>query len=129
MKQAIPKDVDAYIAAAPHLARPLLEQLRKTIRAAAPKTNEVISYGIPTYKYDKSGISFGWAKSHCALYGIGKAIVEANKDELQPYITSTTTIRFALDKPLPVALVKKLVKARITEMKMQMQMKAGMKVK
>ena len=123
MNHAPSKNVDDYIAAAPDEARPMLEKLRTVIKAAAPKTEEVISYGIPTYKYQKSGISFGAAKGHCGLYGIGKAIVAAHKDELQPYVTSTTTIRFAFDKPLPVALVKKLVKARIKEME------AGMKTK
>ena len=92
MKQTPPRDVDAYIAAAPLEARPMLEKLRKTIQAAVPKATEVISYSIPTYQYGKRMVCFGSAKSHCGLYGIGKAIMAALADELKPYVAGDSTI-------------------------------------
>lgn len=121
MKQAPPKNVETYIAAAPAEARPMLEKLRKVMRAAMPKANEIISYTIPTYKYGKGMVSFGAAKGHCGLYGIGKAIITAHMDEIKPYGTNGSTVRFPLDKPLPVALVKKLVKARAAEIEASMK--------
>jgi len=106
------KDVDAYLAALPKNQRAALEKLRKTIRAAAPKAEEVISYGIPAFYYQGYGLVWyaAW-KSHCSLYPISGAI----KRELKGYDTAKGTIRFAVDEPLPATLVRKLVKARIAE--------------
>lgn len=108
-------DVDSFLAAFPAEARKALEQLRKTIRSAAPQAEEVITYGVPTFKYHGSVVSMGAGKDHCALYVMSPAVMEAHKDELKSYDTSKGTIRFHAEKPLPAALVKKLVKARIEE--------------
>jgi len=107
------KNVDAYLAALPQDQRAALQKLRETITAAAPEAAESISYGIPTFKHKgRPLIYFGAAKKHCAIYG---QVPDAYKDELKPYDTSKGAIRFPADKPLPEALVKNLVKARIVE--------------
>ncbi len=105
--------VDAYIASAPGEAQAMLKQLRKAIRAAAPRATEGISYGVPGYKHNgRPLIYFGAAKTHCSLYGV---VGEAFKEELRSYDTSKGTIRFPLGKPLPLALIKRIVKARMAE--------------
>jgi uncharacterized protein YdhG (YjbR/CyaY superfamily) len=108
------KDVDAYLAALPDEQREALEEVRRTIKAAAPDAVEAISYGIPGYKVKgKPLIHFGAAKHHCAIYGA--AVVDSDKEDLKGYDTSKGTIRFSPDKPLPAALVARLVKARMVE--------------
>jgi uncharacterized protein YdhG (YjbR/CyaY superfamily) len=109
-----PKDVDTYLAALPDDQRAALEEVRRTIRAAAPNAVEAISYGIPGYKHKgKPLIHFGAARNHCAIYGA--AVAESDKEDLKDYDTSKGTIRFSPDKPLPAALVQRLVKARMAE--------------
>jgi uncharacterized protein YdhG (YjbR/CyaY superfamily) len=115
MKKTAPaKDVDEYIAAAPKEARATLEKLRRTIKAAAPKAAEVISYQMPMYKHHGMVVGFAAFKNHCSLFP-GSSVMEAHKKELKDYETSKGTIRFPADRPLPAALVKKLVKARVSE--------------
>ncbi len=111
------KTVDEYLAAAPKDKRAALIKLRKTIKAAAPKATESMSYGIAAFKHPsgKPLIYFGYWKDHCALYGTGRAVIEAHAAELKPYDLSKGTIRFAADKPLPGRLVTKIVKERIAE--------------
>ena len=110
------KDVDAYLAAAPAEAQPMLAQLRKLIRAAAPKAQETISYQIPAYKYEgRPLVYFGAAKKHCGLYGIGSSVIVAFQEELEGYAGSKGTIQFPLNKPLPARLVTRLVKAQAAE--------------
>jgi uncharacterized protein YdhG (YjbR/CyaY superfamily) len=109
------ENVDAYLRAVPSMARTTLEKVRKAIRSAAPKAKEVISYQIPIYKYNGPVAAFAAFKNHCSFYPMSHAIMKAYKDELNPYDTSGVTIRFPLDKPLPAALVKKLVMAKIKE--------------
>ena len=112
---AKPKTIDQYLAALSDDKRAALDKLRKTIRAAAPKAEECISYQIPAFRLDgRLLVAFGASANHCAFYP-GSSPVEAHKDELKDYDTSKGTIRFQPDKPLPVALVRKLVKARIAE--------------
>lgn len=110
-----PKDIDEYLATVPAEARATLEKLRKTIRSAAPKATEGISYQVPTFKYLGPLVGFGAATKHCGFYVMSPAVMEAHKNELESYDTSKGTIRFPPDKPLPAALVRKLVKARIAE--------------
>ncbi|HEV8574012.1 MAG TPA: DUF1801 domain-containing protein [Dehalococcoidia bacterium] len=110
-----PKTIDEYLAALSDDKRAALEKLRKTIRAAAPKAEECISYQIPAYRQNGMLVAFGATANHCAFYLMSSSMVEAHKDELKGYDTSKGTIRFQADKPLPVALVRKLVKARIAE--------------
>ena len=92
-----------------------LEKLRKTIKAVVPRAVEVISYQIPTFKLDgRMLVSYAAFKDHCSFFP-GAAPIKAHEDELKSYQTSKGTIRFATGKPLPAALVKKLVRTRIKE--------------
>ena len=116
---AKPRTIDEYLAALSEDKRAALEKLRKTIRAAAPKAEECISYQLAAFRQNGMLVAFGATANHCAFYLMSSSTVEAHKDELKDYDTSKGTIRFAADKPLPVALVKKLVKARIAENKEQ----------
>jgi uncharacterized protein YdhG (YjbR/CyaY superfamily) len=110
------KEVDDYLAGVPADARASLERLRKTIRAAAPEATEGISYQVPMFKHQgRPLVSFGAAKNHCAFYVMSPDVVSAHAAELEGYETGKGSIRFPGDKPLPAALVKKLVKARIAE--------------
>jgi uncharacterized protein YdhG (YjbR/CyaY superfamily) len=106
------KNVDEYLAGVPKEARTTLEKLRQTIRAAAPMASEGISYQMPMYKHHGMVIGFAAFKDHCSIFP-GSEVMEAYKKELSRYDTSKGTIRFPANKPLPEALVKKLVKARI----------------
>jgi uncharacterized protein YdhG (YjbR/CyaY superfamily) len=111
------KDVDAYLAAVPKDKRAALAKLRKDIKAAAPRATEVIRYGLPTFKLDgKSLVHFGAASGRCSLYGMSR-ILGAHAAALRGYEVSKGTIRFPADRPLPAALVSKLVKARSAEIK------------
>jgi uncharacterized protein YdhG (YjbR/CyaY superfamily) len=109
------KTIEEYLACLSDEKRAALEKLRKTIRAAAPKAEERISYQLPAFRQDGMLVAFGATANHCAFYLMSSSIVEAHADELKNYDTSKGTTRFRADKPLPVALVRKLVKARIAE--------------
>jgi uncharacterized protein YdhG (YjbR/CyaY superfamily) len=113
-KSAPPKDVDEYLAGVPKEVRATLEKLRKSIKAAAPMASEGISYQMPMYKQNGMLVGFAAFKDHCSLFP-GPAVIKAHQKELKGYVTSKGTIRFPSDKPLPAALVKKLVKTRIQE--------------
>jgi len=111
-----PGTIDEYVAALSDDKRAALEKLRKAISAAAPRAVECISYQLPSFRLDgRLLVAFGSAAHHYALYPMSAATVAAHAEELRDYETSKGTIRFQFDKPLPVALVKKLVKARIAE--------------
>ena len=110
-----PRTIDEYLAGVGAHQQIALEKLRKTIRAAAPKAEECISYRLAAFRQDGMLVAFGATANHCAFYLMSSSTVEAHKDELKDYDTSKGTIRFQADKPLPVALVRKLVKARIAE--------------
>jgi uncharacterized protein YdhG (YjbR/CyaY superfamily) len=111
-----PKTIDEYLAPLSDDKRAALEKLRKTIHAAAPKAEECISYGLAAFRLNgKPLVGFGATAKHCAFYLMSSSTVEAHQDELKNYDTSTGTIRFPANKPLPAALVRKLVKARIAE--------------
>jgi uncharacterized protein YdhG (YjbR/CyaY superfamily) len=107
-----PKTVDAYIKSAPKEVRAKLVQLRKLIKSAAPKAKEKISYGMPYYGYKGRLAYFAYAKRHIGLY-VMPPIIQAHKNELKDYETSRATVRFPLDKRLPVALINKLVKSGV----------------
>jgi len=111
------RDVDAYIAAAPKRARAALVRLRRTIRAAAPKATEVISYQIPIFRLHGQLVGFAAFETHCTFHVMSPPVMRAHAAELKGYQTGKGSIRFSADEPLPAALVKKLVKARITENK------------
>ena len=109
------RDVDDYLAALPEDARAALEKLRKTIKAAAPKAGEVISYQIPAYKHHGLLVGFAALKDHCTFHIMSTEVTRAHAAELEGYKIGKASIRFAANKPLPAALVTKLVKARIAE--------------
>ncbi len=110
-----PKNVDDYLAGVPEPARSTLNRVRAAIRTAVPpEATETISYGMPMFKYKGLLLGFAAFSKHCSLFP-GPSVIEAFKNELKDFQTSKGTIRFAVDKPLPAALVKKLVKARIAE--------------
>lgn len=115
MRKGAAATVEAYLAAVPAPERAALEKLRATIRAAAPGSVEVISYQIPTFKLNGGLVAFAAFKNHCSFFPMSAALINAHAKELEAYETSKGTIRFTIDRPLPAALVKKLVKARIAE--------------
>jgi uncharacterized protein YdhG (YjbR/CyaY superfamily) len=109
---------DAYLAALPKDKRDALERLRRVIRSAAPGATEVISYAIPAFKYDgRSLVSMAAWKDHCSFYVQSYAALREFAAEIKPYRTEKGTLSFALDEPIPDALVRKLVRARVTEVK------------
>lgn len=113
---AKPKTIDEYLAALSDGQRAALEKLRKTIRAAAPKAEECINYGMAAFRLNgKNLVGMGATTKHCAFYLMSGSTVAAHQEELADYDTSKGAIRFPASKPLPVALVRKLVKARIAE--------------
>jgi uncharacterized protein YdhG (YjbR/CyaY superfamily) len=107
-----PKNVDAYIAAAPKEARGKLQELRTVIRKTAPAAAERISYGMPYYEYNGRLAYFSLWKTHIGLY-IPTPIIAEHKSELAAYETTSATVRFPLDRKLPIALTRKLIKARM----------------
>jgi uncharacterized protein YdhG (YjbR/CyaY superfamily) len=115
-KTAKAKTVGEYIAAAPRAERAALTKLRKTIKKAAPKASEAISYGMAGYKHNgKYLVYFAYWKAHVALYGIGTRVLRAYATDLEPYAQSKGTIQLPADEPLPYGLVTKMVKARVAE--------------
>jgi uncharacterized protein YdhG (YjbR/CyaY superfamily) len=112
---AKPTTIDEYLARLTDETRAALEKLRKAIRSAAPKAEECISYGICGLRQNGMLVGFGAAGKHCSFFLMNRTTVEAHKAKLAKYDTSKGTIRFSPDKPLPVALVRKLVKERIAE--------------
>jgi uncharacterized protein YdhG (YjbR/CyaY superfamily) len=115
--QATPKTVDEYLDRVPEPARSTLNKLRAVIRSVAPpEATEGISYGIPTFKYKGMLASFAAFSNHCSLFpGAGPTI--EFKNDLKDFQISKGTIRFAPNKPLPAALIKKLLKSRVAENK------------
>jgi uncharacterized protein YdhG (YjbR/CyaY superfamily) len=107
-----PKTVDPYIAAAPKEVRDKLKKLRAIIKEAAPTAAERISYGMPYYDYKGRLAYFRLSKAHIGLY-IPTPVIEEHKAELKDYEAAKATVRFPLGKKLPVALTKKLAKARM----------------
>jgi uncharacterized protein YdhG (YjbR/CyaY superfamily) len=111
------KSVDEYIAAQPKDVRPILQTVRRAIRKAVPKADEVISYQIAAYKLEGGTVLYfaGW-KKHYSLYPANARLVAAFKKELAPYeVNDKGTIRFPLDKPVPVTLIARLAKFRAQE--------------
>jgi uncharacterized protein YdhG (YjbR/CyaY superfamily) len=106
-----PKDVGAYIEAAPRETRLKLIRLRKIIKASAPNAKESISYGMPSF--DKGRVAwFGLMKNHIGLY-LRPPIIQEHQKELEGYPTTKSAVHLPLDKKLPDALIRKLIKARV----------------
>lgn len=110
-----PTTIDEYLAALPEDKRAALEHVRKAIRAAAPKAEECISYSMPAFRLNGALVGFGASAKHCSFFPMSGSTVAAFEKELAGYDTSKGTIRFPAAKPLPAALIRKLVKARIAE--------------
>lgn len=111
-----PSSVEDYLAALPKESRAALEKLRKTIKAAAPEATETLSYHMPAFKdHGRILVYYAAFKDHYSLFPASGKVIEALGEELKPYFTGKGTIRFHADKPLPAALVKKIVKVRIEE--------------
>ena len=108
--------VEEYIAAIPEGPRAALEELRRTIKAAAPEATEAISYQMPAFKdHGRFLVSYAAFKDHCSLFPASEAVREALGDELEPYLSGKGTIRFHADDPLPAALVRRIIEVRLEE--------------
>ena len=115
------KSVDEYLAGVPEPARSTLNRIRAAIRSAVPPdATEAISYGIPAFKHKGVLLWYAAFSSHCSLFP-GASVIKAFKNELKDFKLSKGTIRFPVDKPLPPALVGKMVKARIAEKEQKKQ--------
>jgi len=112
--QKKPRTIDEYIAGFPPSVQEILEKLRKTIRKAAPNAEETISYQIPALTLEGSLVYFAAFKNHIGLYPRPTAIKKF-KRELSPYEGAKGTVRFPLDKPIPLAMISKIVKFRVKE--------------
>lgn len=109
-----PKTPDDYLDTVSADKRAALEKLRKNIKTAAPKAEECISYGVPAFRLNgKFLVAYSAAKNHCAFY---PGSVINTLEELKDYDTGKGTVRFPPGKPLPAALVRKLVKLRMAKM-------------
>ncbi|MEK7138319.1 MAG: DUF1801 domain-containing protein [Patescibacteria group bacterium] len=107
-----PKTVEEYISTAPKEVQGKLKQLRVLTKKTAPKALEKLSYGMPYYGYKGRLAYFACAKNHIGLY-IPPPVIADHKKELKGYETAKATVRFPLNKSLPVALIRKLIKARV----------------
>lgn len=108
--------VEVYLANVPEPAQTTLRKMRDMIKAAAPKeATEQLSYGMPAFRYKGALVAYAAFKDHCSFFPMQASLIDAMRDELKAYRTAKGTLQFALDKPLPAALVKKMVKARVTE--------------
>lgn len=110
-----PKNVEEYLAGVPEPARSAFNKLRAAVQSAVPaEATEIISYRIPAFKHKRILVWFAAFSNHCSLFPTA-AVIEAFKNDLKGFSTSKGTIHFPTDKPLPTALIKKLVKARVAQ--------------
>jgi uncharacterized protein YdhG (YjbR/CyaY superfamily) len=106
--------VDAYVAAVPEPAQTALVQLREIIRSAVPKEAvEVISYGIPAFALSKPFFGYAAFKSHLSVLAFSGSLFDSFAEELKPYSRTKSSLHLPFDKPLPAALIRKLVRSRI----------------
>ena len=118
--------VDDYIAMADPHAKKALRDIRKAIKGAAPRAEEVISYQIPGYKFHGMLVFFAAWKNHISLYPAPWG-ADSLKKEMAAYDGSKGTIKFPLDKPMPLTLIKKMVKYRVKENEMKASLKKQLK--
>lgn len=107
-------NIDEYILSFPPEVQILLKMMRKTIHQAAPEAGEKIGYGIPTFTFRGNLVHFGGFKDHIGFFPTSSG-VEAFKKELGDYAVTKGTIRFPIDKPLPMDLITKIVKFRLKQ--------------
>ena len=113
---ARPHGPDEYLAQVPEPARTTLSKLRALIRSTVPgEATEGMSYGMPAFHYKGALVCYAAFKDHCSFFPMSAALIAELRDDLKDYETSKGTIRFPSDKPLPAALVRKMVKARIAQ--------------
>jgi uncharacterized protein YdhG (YjbR/CyaY superfamily) len=111
-----PTTIDDYLSSVPKEVRVALNDLRKTIAAAAPEATETISYQMPTFKYRGQRLAYFSAfKDHCSFFPASAEVLDSYAQELGPFRTSKGTLRFSPDSPIPRDLVMKIVKARMKE--------------
>lgn len=111
-----PSTIDEYLAAVSAPQRAALEKLRNAIRSAAPGVEEYIGYGLAGFKlHGRPLVYFGAWQNHCAFYPGSPAVQEQFKEDLKEFSVSKGTVRFTTDRPLPAALIKRLVRARLAE--------------
>jgi uncharacterized protein YdhG (YjbR/CyaY superfamily) len=120
------QNVDAYIASQPEDVQRLLQQMRATIRKAAPNAEEVISYSMPAYKDHGMLVYFAGFKSHIGFYPTASGIRVFQAD-IAKYKNSKGAVQFPLDEPLPLALVTRIVKYRVEENREKAMIKAAVK--
>jgi uncharacterized protein YdhG (YjbR/CyaY superfamily) len=113
-KKAGFKSIEEYIAAFPTEIQKILQEMRATIKAAAPDAKEKISYQMPTFDLKGNLVHFAAFKNHIGFYPTPSG-TEAFKDELAPYQAGKGSIRFPIDQPLPLELIGKIVKLRVAE--------------
>jgi uncharacterized protein YdhG (YjbR/CyaY superfamily) len=123
-KSAGPTSIDDYIASFPEETRKLLEEMRATIRAAAPDAVEKISYQIPTFFLKGNLVHFGAFKNHIGFYPTSSG-TEKFKQELSAYEGAKGSVRFPFNKPLPLELVGRIVRSRVAENLERAAMKAN----
>ena len=110
------KSINEYLALQSEDAKLMLEKIRVIINDIAPDAEEVISYGMPAFKlHGRMLVYFAGFKNHCSLFPANSGLIVILKDELKKYKTSKGTIQFELSKPLPITLIKKIVKIRAKE--------------
>jgi uncharacterized protein YdhG (YjbR/CyaY superfamily) len=114
MEKTPANNIDDYISAFPPNVQELLKQMRDTIRKAAPKADETMSYGMPTFKLNGNLVHFAGYKNHIGFYPTPSGIEAFNK-ELSVYKSSKGAVQFPLDQRLPLTLITKIVKLRVKE--------------
>jgi uncharacterized protein YdhG (YjbR/CyaY superfamily) len=113
---ADPTTVDEYMASLPDDRRVAMEDLRRTIRAAAPEATEVISYKMPAFKtHGRFLVSYDAYKRHYSLFPASDGVVSGLGAEIEPYLAGRGTIRFPADRPIPTDLVRRIIEIRLTE--------------
>src|ERR1039458_4252601 len=116
MSKAAAKSVDEYLAGVPEPGRSTLKQIQTVIRSVVPpETIETISYGIPTFRYKRGLVAFAAFTNHCSFFPLGSSVLDSFKEELREFRVSKGTLHFPLDKPLPAALLKKIVRGRVAQ--------------
>lgn len=123
------KSIDDYIATFPDDVQAILQQLRATIKAAAPKAKEKISYQMPAFAQEGNLVYFAAWKNHIGFYPGSSVALEPFKEELAVYDVTKGSIHFPLDKPLPVELISKIVERRVEENLEKARLKAERKKK
>ncbi len=115
-KAKTPKTVDEYLEGVPEPGRTTLNRMRAVIRSVVPEgTTEVISYGIPTFRYKRMLVAVAVFKDHCSFFPLGSSALKGLGEELSAFRVLKGTLHFPVDKPMPAVLVKKIVRARLKQ--------------